>query len=316
MKAILSLVFSFSLIVINAQSRLSEVVSYKDVVYKTQDSVQHKLDIYLPESSGKKSPVLVFIHGGGWVEDDKALPEGTYPHDFVLAFVKNGYAVVSINYTLVSKSRHFPQPVEDCKEAVRWIRANADAYHLDPDNIGVWGASAGGQLALLLGYTGDGEFAANSNLTAYSSKVNYVIDYFGPSEMNQLFRTRASFFTLLLFKLFLPKIYEVRSQLVFALTGLSIKDHKKEVINTLDRYSPIRYVSSSSVPTLMIHGTSDKVVPYRQSVLLQKQLNKYQIENELIPIPSGDHGLNDVPEHAMMLEKTLRFMKAHTHPAF
>lgn len=313
MKRFLSLFLLLFLLFVNAQDQLEEVLAYKDVVYKTRDTAQQKLDIYLPPASGKKLPVLLFIHGGGWVEGDKSFPQGTYPNRFVLDFVKNGYAVVSIDYTLVSKSAHFPEPIEDCKEAVRWLRSKAETYHLDPDNIGVWGASAGGQLALLLGYTNDNQLSDKSSLAGYPSKVNYVIDYFGPTDMNKLFRTKASFFTLFFFRLFFPKIYDVRNRLVFALTGNYLKEDKKEIVRILDRYSPINYISPAAVPTLMIHGTKDNVVPFNQSQLLQDKLSSYQIENALISIPNDDHGLNDVPEHDMMLQKTLEFMKAHTH---
>lgn len=313
MKWPISLILIFILTFYNAQEKLSETLNFKDVTYKIKDTTQQKLDIYLPQNTIKKSPVLVFVHGGGWAEGDKALRDDYYLSDFFLKFIKEGYAVVSINYTLLSEKTHFPAPIEDTKEAIRWIRANAEKYNFDAENIGVLGASAGGQIGMIATYSDDTLFSENSSLLNYSSKVNYFIDYFGPADMNKLFRTEAPDFVIFIFKLVFPKIYDIRNKLVFGFTGYDIKEQKEEAINRLRIYSPITYVSNSSVPTLIIHGTKDKIVPHSQAEILKEALDKNQVKNEMISIKKGKHGLNEESDHELIFEKTLEFMKQNTH---
>jgi acetyl esterase/lipase len=311
-----SVILIFILSFTNAQEKLSETLNYKDVTYKIKDTAQQKLDIYLPQKTNKKSPVLVFVHGGGWAQGDKELRDDYYLSDFVLRFVKQGYAMVSINYTLLNEKTHFPTPIEDTKEAIRWIRANAEIYNFDSDNIGIWGASAGSQIGMIAAYTDDSQFSENTKFPNYSAKVNYFIDYFGPSDMNKLFRTEAPGFVIFIFKLIFPKIYDIRNKLVFGFTGYDVKEENDDAINLLNVYSPITYVSNSSVPTLMIHGTKDKIVPYSQSEILKESLDKNNVKNELISIKKGDHGLNKDADHELMFEKTFNFVRENTRANF
>ena len=312
MRKILSVVVLFCFMAVNAQTSISDVVTLKDLTYKKADTAQHKLDIYLPQKSEKKSPVLIFVHGGGWVGGSKSFPEGYYMNDFILKFVQEGYAVVSITYTLLNDKTHFPAPVEDCKEAIRWIRANSVKYNFDDSNIGLWGASAGAHIGMLAAFSDEDQFSGNSNFPNYSAKVNYVIDYFGPADLNGLFRTETAGFKIFLFKLFFPKIYKMRNNMIFGFTALDIKKDKKEAISRLKLYSPVSYVNKNTVPTLIIHGTKDKIVPFKESEHLKEILDENKIENELVPIKDGDHGLHNASGHALMLQKTVDFAKAHT----
>lgn len=316
MKWPISFILMFILTFSNAQEKLSETLNYKDITYKIKDTAQQKLDMYLPQKTNKKSPVLVFVHGGGWAQGDKGLRDDYYLSDFVLRFVKQGYAVVSINYTLLNEKTHFPTPIEDTKEAIRWIRANAERYNFDSDNIGLCGASAGSQIGMIAAYTDDSHFSENTKFPNYSAKVNYFIDYFGPSDMNKLFRTEAPGFVIFIFKLIFPKIYDIRNKLVFGFTGYDVKEEKNDAINMLNVYSPITYVSNSSVPTLLIHGTKDKIVPYSQSKILKESLDRNSVRNELISIKKGNHGLNKDSDHELMFEKTFNFVRENTRADF
>lgn len=296
-----------------SQNTISEVMKIPDVTYKTSDSIDHKLDIYLPQKSDKKFPVLIFLHGGGWIGGDKAFPEKFYLNDFILKFVQSGYAVVSANYTLLDKNTNFPKPVEDVKESVKWIRANADKYNFDDKNIGMWGASAGAQIGMLSAYSSEDQFSDNSSFPNYSSKVNYFIDYFGPTDLNKLLRTEEPGFKIFIFKLIFPKIYKMRNDMIRGFTKKDIKQEKQEAIDGLKVYSPVAYINQNSIPTLLIHGNNDRIVPFSQSEILKKKLDENKVKNELISIDKGDHGLNEESGHDLMLEKTLEFMKQNTY---
>ena len=313
MKRILSFLLILGFLFFNGQESISDVMMVKNVTYKTRDTAQQKLDIFLPQSKEKKSPVVVFLHGGGWNGGDKAFPEKYYLNDFILKFVQNGYAVASINYTLLNDNTHFPTPVEDCKEAVKWLRANAQQYNLDADNIGLWGTSAGAHIAMLAAYSDENQFSANSSFPEYSAKVDYVIDYYGPADLNKLFRTEEAGFKIFFFKIIFPKIYKMRNDMIFGFTEKNIKKEKKEAIDRLKIYSPINYIDADAVPTLIVHGSKDKIVPFSESEKLKEKLDANGVDNELISIDKGNHGLKNESGHELMLEKTLNFVKQNTH---
>ncbi len=148
----------------------------RDLQYVEGGHERNRLDLYLPEKAEGRLPLVVWIHGGAWWAGSKdgcpAVP-----------LTAKGYAVASINYRL-SQHAVFPAQIEDCKAAIRWLRANAAKYHLDADHIGVWGASAGGHLVAMLGTTGNvKELEGKGGNLDQSSRVQCVVDWFGPSDL-------------------------------------------------------------------------------------------------------------------------------------
>jgi acetyl esterase/lipase len=124
------------------------VKTHRDLAYVVNGHERQKLDLFVPEKADGPLPLIIWIHGGGWQNGSK---DGCPP--LRNGYTEHGYAVASINYRL-SGHAVFPAQIEDCKAAIRWLRAHAEEYSLDPQRFGVWGSSAGGHLAALVGTSG------------------------------------------------------------------------------------------------------------------------------------------------------------------
>ncbi|MCX8531611.1 alpha/beta hydrolase [Chryseobacterium luquanense] len=287
----------------------------ENIVYKTDNNGEEiLLDIYRPKNSeNKKLPVVVYVHGGAWVEGDKVIYSNNYIESTILKLLEKNYTVISINYRLVSETVHFPAPIQDTKDAVRWVRKNADQYHLDENNIGMWGVSAGAHLSLLSAYTEDKDFAGDSQLSKYSAKVNYVVDNFGPTDMNRLLHTRAPKPLLLTVGLISKKIIDLRGKLIMGITGLNIKENKKEVVEICKTISPLTY-NQNPVPTLILHGNKDKIAPIRHSKRLNKMLTKQNADHQLIIVKKGNHGFYTVDKayQEELNNEMVSFIISHT----
>lgn len=237
------------------------VTALRDLAYVPDGHERQKLDLYLPEK-GDKLPLIVWIHGGGWEAGSKDRPP-------VIPFTAKGYAAASINYRL-SQHAPFPAQIEDCKAAIRWLRANAAKYRLDPDRIGVWGLSAGGHLVALLGTSGGvKEFDKGENLS-FSSRVQAVCDWAGPTDflaMNSAAVGRN------------PK------GPVAKLFGGPLNEHE----DLAKLASPTAHAGKDAPPFLIMHGERDNLVPQRQAELLQNALKKAGADSTLQIVPGGGH---------------------------
>jgi acetyl esterase/lipase len=249
--------------------------TFKDLAYGPADA--NKLDLYLPDKADAPTPLIVWVHGGGWLQGDKkggpAMP-----------FVAKGYAVASINYRL-SKEATYPAQIEDCKAAVRFLRANAKKYNLDPDRFGAWGGSAGGHLVALLGTTGDvKELDGKGDNLDVSSRVQAVCDWYGPTDLGQMGGSHDK-----------PDSPEAK------LIGGPLQDNKDKVA----RANPITYVTKTAAPFLIMHGDQDKSVPPGQSELLQEALKKAGVEVTYEVVKGAGHGGKEfnTPESLELVEK-------------
>ena len=288
---------------------------FENIPYKTlSEGGTVLLDLYLPKqkSENQKMPLVVQIHGGGWVEGNKDIPAGTYTEKTVLKFLENNFAVISLNYRLVGKENHFPSPIEDVKDALRWISENAENYRFDLDNIGLWGGSAGAHLSLLSAYSNDEDFLGDAKVTTNPVKVRYVLDNFGPTDLNPLFQTNACKIKVALIGLISKQIIEIRRKLIFALTGFYLEENKEKATEILTQISPIKYMQKP-VPTYILHGNKDRVVPLSQSKKLKKTLTKNNSEVLMEIVKGGDHGFNQLTEEKEeeLAQKMVDFAKNH-----
>lgn len=286
----------------------------EDISYKNDASGNPiTLDIYEPKKTAEaKLPVVIYVHGGAWAKGDKAVRADSYIESLILKLVEKNYAVISIDYTLVSENVHFPLPIQDTKDAVRWVRKNAEKYNFDSENIGFFGASSGAHLSLLAAYTKDNEYIGSPELSSYSGKVNYVVSNFGPTDLNQLLHTRLGKIPVAIVGLFFKPIVEIRQKLVMGISGYDIKKDKRKAIEYLKTVSPINDVENG-VPTFILHGNKDKVAPLQHSKKLAKKLKKQNIETSLVIVKDGIHGFGTTDKSYMnqLTDEMVNFIVAH-----
>lgn len=236
------------------------------------------LDLRIPTAAPGPTPLVVWVHGGGWSGGSRALPARAS------ALCERGYAVASIDYRLTGTAP-WPAQGQDCKGALRWLRANAATYDLDPDRFGVWGSSAGGHLVAWLGAAGgvgpttfgnttmDLEGATGGNLDP-SSRVQAVVDWYGPTD-------------LLFMKMYPSGIdHEAANSPEGNLLGGPVPENPERVAMV----NPISFLSPDDPPFLLMHGTVDNSVPFHQSELLYRALVNRGLVATFTPILDAGHG--------------------------
>lgn len=271
-----------------SRSRLPEgVTAMRDLEYGRAGARSLHLDLYLPEKASKALPLIIWIHGGAWRAGSKNDPVPPLP------LAAEGYAVASVEYRL-SQEAIFPAQINDCKAAVRWLRANAARYHLDPAKFVAWGASAGGHLAALLGASdGVAALEGDVNNLKESSGVQAVVDWYGPSDLLQIGIPESDIEH--------NDPGSPESQLI----GGAIPENKGKAVAA----SPITYVSKKSPPFLILHGDKDRSVPFNQSELLDAALKKAGVDSTFIPVKGVGHGFSGpqyLPSAREFLQRCLK----------
>lgn len=233
----------------------------ENISYCTANSMEI-MDFYYPTADSLSTqdpyPVVIYVHGGGWTKGDKSDLE-----QYREALVAKGIAVATVNYSLAPESV-FPENIQDLKCAVRYLRSNADLYFIDPDRIGGYGGSAGGHLVSLLG-TSDENAGWDEGLEYpdVSSRLNAVVDLYGPTDMTQEFEGNSS-------------------ELLHNAFGDDSYDQAAD-------QSPVTYVSEDDPPFLIMHGKEDVLVPFEQGQLFYDALTAAGVEATLIPVEGAGH---------------------------
>lgn len=243
----------------------SGVTLIRDLEYAKVGAKRLLLDLYVPEKVERKLPLVVWVHGGGWVGGDKF----PYPVEFTAT---RDYVVACIKYRF-SNEGTFPAQIYDCKGAIRWLRANADKYPYDPQRIGAFGCSAGGHLVALLGTAGgvkelEGDVGGNLD---QSSRVQAVCNWCGPTDLTLCAPPAAP-------------------QVLVDVTRQFLGGPPEEFAKRARAASPVAYVNKETAPFLNVHGAIDSVVPVVHAELLDAALRKAGVESTLCVIKDGDHG--------------------------
>lgn len=260
-----------------------EVVALCNLEYSRPGGRPLRLDLYRPRAADGPLPLVVWIHGGGWRSGSKSPCPAAW-------MAQHGYVVAGMDYRLSGEAT-FPAQIVDCKAAVRWLRAHAAEYGIDPNRIGAWGASAGGHLAALLGVTGDVALFESPEHEEYSSRVQAVCDFFGPAHL-VLSGTAAD-----------PGVQGMRA-ITQLLGGPAGELYEKAALA-----SPITFVTPDDPPFLIVHGSRDRVVPLAQSRLLFEALQNAGVEAALHVVEGAGHGFRTFHVDDIVLEFFNRHLK-------
>ena len=267
----------------------------RDLPYVKDATERQRLDLYLPDdpvvagAAQKARPLVIWVHGGGW--------EGGSKHDCpAKPLLARGYVVASIGYRLSSQAV-FPAQIEDCKAAVRWLRAHAGEYGIDPTRIGAWGASAGGHLVALLGTTaGTRQFDVGGDLDQ-SSAVQCVLDWFGPADFLRWGDPP------------LTVVMDSPNTALARLLGGPVHTH----VELARSASPVYFADKNSAPFLIMHGDHDNTVPLQQSDELAATLQMDGVETTFKVVPGAGHGGPAFSQPAN-LQLMAEFFDRHLHP--
>ena len=239
-------------------------VSWTGNIEYSNVGAKMEMDIVRPKNQAGAAPAVLLIHGGGF-------RRGTRQSYLVQAarLAERGYVAATASYRLAPRHQ-FPASVEDAKAAVRFLRANAAKYGIDPDRIGAWGGSAGGHLVLMLGLTGDvAEFEGTGPNREFSSKVQCVINYYGPTDFTQSY----------------SKSVDAAEVLPLWLGGHLDQNRKLH-----QKASPLNWVTPNAAPILSLHGTKDAYVAYEHSAMLTDRLLNAGAEAEFESFSGAGHG--------------------------
>lgn len=267
----------------------TKTMDIKNLKYKDSNSKDVYIDIYKSTLENTPSKVILYVHGGSWIYGDNGIPIGMEP--IIDSFNKEGFTIISLSYNLLNNNNSIYDSVCDVKDAIRWVYKNKDIYNFDTNEIGILGISSGANISLLSAYSNDTDFKDDEELYNYSSKVKYVIDVFGPTNLETL-----SF---------------------NALEDTPYYNNLKSLTSSkeyLKKFSPINYIKDDLPTTLIIHSKADELVPYSNAKDLYTALKEKDNKTKLLSLNNGSHyfsGYSSFEVVSLILE-TLKFLDINT----
>lgn len=279
--------FAALLVLMASTVRAGEIAFEEGIEFANPDNQHLQLNLAQPKDrAGAARPAVLCIHGGGFRAGKRDSWNG-----LCKKLAENGYVAVTATYRLTPQYP-FPAAVEDVKTAVRWLRANAEKYHIDPDRIASLGDSAGGHLAQFLGVTGEVQRFDGTEYPKFSSRVQCVINYYGPEDFTKSY----------------GKSVDAAEVLPMFLGGDVDHARAKHLLA-----SPLYWVTPDAAPTLLLHGTEDKYVNYEQATWMYDRLKATGIDVELLTLTGAGHGFHGAD--AEKAEKAaIDFLDRHLSP--
>lgn len=269
-----------------------ETTIYSDIPYAADTLKKHTLDIYVPSKSKKNTPLVIWIHGGGWRQGDK-YGDMENMKTTLNAILANGYAIASINYRY-STTAIFPAQIQDCNQALDFIYQNSEKYLLDKDNIAVIGFSAGGYLASLIGTSNNNKIQAfYANKKKPTFKIKGVIDFYGPSD-----------FIARIGSMLLDEGEEKSTSTALLGTQPLLRPDLAKIA------SPTTYIDKNDPPFLIFHGDKDQTVPIALSKLLDSYLKLANVQSDFVIVRGAPHG-GTLFDSEDTKNKIILFLKAY-----
>jgi acetyl esterase/lipase len=255
----------FSVLALLASSTsAADIEVQDDLEYGTGGGQKLLLDLARPAKLDKPTPCVVFIHGGGWAAGNRKAH-----YNRMKQAAEQGFVSATISYRLVKDGKNrWPAQIEDCKCAIRWLRANAKKFSIDPERIGALGDSAGAHLSMLLGTMDKSDgLEGEGGSPDQSSKVQAVVAYYGPTDLT-------------------AEYPDASRGIVANFLGGSLADHRADY----QRASPLHYVNAGDAPTLIFHGTKDQLVPYEQAFAMATALSNAGVPGRVEILLGHPHG--------------------------
>lgn len=268
MKNLISLLFFLQVFTVSAQKDTTQYgviipegyTSRIDVIYDEVGDWEGKVDLYLPPNTGKPTPVIINIHGGGWNHGNKEQQKGFG------SFFKNGMAVANMGYRLVDVAPA-PAAIEDVRSVLIYLVRNSKELNIDTDKIVIMGGSAGGHLAMMGGYLNSNPVFDKNRDDLKNLKIAAIINKYGITDMVDF------------------SIGDKPYKSAVRWIGGYIND-----VDFIKSVSPLYYVDKNTPPTFIVHGDADPIVPYSQSVALKHKLDQFGVKNVFITVEDGEHG--------------------------
>lgn len=272
---------------------LSTGIAIRDVTYCTMGGIPLKMDIFFPFLGNGPWPVVIYVHGGGWISGSKLDRFGDVD---VPALREAGYITIAVSYRLAPRFP-FPTMIQDVKCAVRYLRAHVGEYNLDPNRIGVRGASAGGHIVALLGTADESAGWDVGEYLEYSSRVQTVVEMFGPTDLTD------------------ESVKRLMRNMAPSLFGTENIEESMLVLA-----SPVTYVGPGDAPTMIMHGDQDLLVDVKQAELFFNALITAGVPAELVIVKNSDHAFEPVegdftiPTRSQITELMIAFFDQYLKP--
>jgi acetyl esterase/lipase len=263
---------------------------YQNIPYANDSLQKHLLDIYISPNAKKPLPLVVWIHGGAWMLNDKYADMG-YMKNTVKSFIDSGYALASINYRYSTDSV-FPAQIRDCNQAIEFLYQHASSYNIDKNKIAVIGFSAGGHLASLLALSNNNQVTTFHTIPAHF-KIKLALDFYGPSDFIMLASNPDT------------AINNMRNPVSILLGALPVDrpDIAKQA-------SPVNYIDKDDPPFLIVQGEKDESVPNTQSKILHSWLTLNGVKNDLIIVQNAPH-FGEMFDADDIREKVFEYLRAY-----
>ena len=268
-----------------------EITVYGNIPYAKDTLQRHLLDIYLPAGAKTNSPLIIWVHGGAWMLNDK-YADMSYMKNTIRSLLDSGYALASIDYRY-STTAPFPTQVQDCNQAVGWLYDHAQQYGFDPNRFALIGFSAGGHLASLLALSNNNsvrDFYFDGRPAKF--RIRCVLDFYGPSDLIAIANRSDS--------------TKQENNPVALLLGA----HPVDRPDLARRASPVNYIDKGDPAFLIVQGEKDESVPYTQSKLLHSWLRLNEVKTELIIVPGAPH-YGEMFDAGWIRERLFKFLSSN-----